>query len=111
MASLGQVISSLFLKEFVSAFFLSMRCFFAPKKTLNFPFERGPLSPRFRGEHALRRYPSGQERGIACKLCEGVCPGQCIIVGAEPRDDGRRRTTRHVLDRTTGIYCRLLEAA
>ena len=59
MASLGQAISSLFLKEFVSAFFLSMRYFFAPKKTLNYPFEKGPLSPRFRGEHALRRYPNG----------------------------------------------------
>ena len=68
MASLGQVIGSLFLKEFVSAFFLSMRYFFAPKRTLNYPFEKGPLSPRFRGEHALRRYPNGEERCIACKL-------------------------------------------
>jgi NADH-quinone oxidoreductase subunit I len=75
MASLGQVISSLFLKEFVSAFLLSMRCFFAPKKTLNYPFEKGPLSPRFRGEHALRRYPNGEERCIACKLCEADLPG------------------------------------
>jgi len=69
MALAGQAISSLFLKEFVFAFFLSMRCFFAPKKTLNYPFEKGPLSPRFRGEHALRRYPNGEERCIACKLC------------------------------------------
>jgi NADH-quinone oxidoreductase subunit I len=80
MASTRQVISSLFLKEFVSAFVLSMRCFFAPKKTLNYPFEKGPLSPRFRGEHALRRYPNGEERCIACKLCEAICPAQAITI-------------------------------
>jgi NADH-quinone oxidoreductase subunit I len=74
MASLGQVISSLFLEEFVSAFLLSMRCFFAP----------GPLSPRFRGEHALRRYPNGEERCIACKLCEAICPAQAITIEAGP---------------------------
>ena len=66
MASLSQAVSSLFLKEFVGAFFLSMRYFFAPKSTLNYPFEKGPVSPRFRGEHALRRYPNGEERCIAC---------------------------------------------
>ena len=65
----AQGIKSLFLTEFVSAFFLTMRYFFAPKATLNYPFEKGPLSPRFRGEHALRRYPNGEERCIACKLC------------------------------------------
>ena len=81
MASLGQAISSLFLKEFVSAFFLSMRCFFAPKKTLNYPFEKGPLSPRFRGEHALRRYLNGEERCIACKAVRGDLPG---AGGAQP---------------------------
>src|SRR6478752_6696441 len=84
MASCGQVISSLFLKEFVSAFFLSMRYFFAPKKTLNYPFEKGPLSPRFRGEHALRRYPNGEERCIACKLCEAICPAQAITIVEGP---------------------------
>src|SRR6476659_7489269 len=75
MASGGQVISSLFLTEFVSAFFLSMRYFFAPKKTLNYPFEKGPLSPRFRGEHALRRYPNGEER------CQEACPVDAIVEG------------------------------
>jgi len=106
MASLGQVIRSLFLKEFVSAFFLSMRYFFAPKKTLNYPFEKGPLSPRFRGEHALRRYPNGEERCIACKLCEAICPAQAITIEAGPRrNDGTRRATRYDIDMVRCIYC------
>ena len=111
MASLGQAISSLFLKEFVSAFFLSMRCFFAPKKTLNYPFEKGPLSPRFRGEHALRRYPNGEERCIACKLCEAVCPAMAITIESEVRDDGTRRTTRYDIDLTKCIFCGFCEEA
>ena len=112
MASLGQVISSLFLKEFVSAFFLSMRCFFAPKKTLNYPFEKGPLSPRFRGEHALRRYPNGEERCIACKLCEAICPAQAITIEAGPRrNDGTRRATRYDIDMVKCIYCGLCQEA
>src|SRR5216684_6691614 len=98
MAGVGQAVSSLFLKEFVSAFFMSMRYFFTPKKTLNYPFEKGPLSPRFRGEHALRRYPSGEERCIACKLCEAVCPAQAITIEAVEREDGSRRTTRYDID-------------
>ena len=80
MVLIGQGIKSLFLAEFVSAFFLSMRYFFSAKKTLDYPFERGPLSPRFRGEHALRRYPNGEERCIACKLCEAICPAQAITI-------------------------------
>ena len=68
--ALRQAVSSLFLKEFVSALFLSLRYFFSPKKTLHYPHEKGPISPRFRGEHVLRRYPNGEERCIACKLCE-----------------------------------------
>ena len=78
--SVAQGIKSLFLTEFVSAFFLAMKYFFRPKKTLNYPFEKGPLSPRFRGEHALRRYPNGEERCIACKLCEAICPAQAITI-------------------------------
>src|SRR5213075_2529409 len=73
MRPLAQIFSPLFLKEFVSALALSVRYFFKPKATLNYPFEKGPLSPRFRGEHALRRYPNGEERCIACKLCEAIC--------------------------------------
>jgi NADH-quinone oxidoreductase subunit I len=72
MASLSQSINSLFLKEFAGAIFLTMRYFFKPKATVNYPFEKGPVSPRFRGEHALRRYPNGEERCIACKLCEAI---------------------------------------
>ena len=93
MASIGQGLKSLFLAEFVSAFFLSMRYFFSKKKTLDYPFERGPLSPRFRGEHALRRYPTGEERCIAGKLCEAICPAQAITIEAEEREEsGSRRT-------------------
>ena len=102
---------ALLLTEFVSAFFLAMRYFFKPKPTLNYPFEKGPISPRFRGEHALRRYPNGEERCIACKLCEAVCPAQAITIEAEPRDDGSRRTTRYDIDMTKCIYCGLCAEA
>jgi NADH-quinone oxidoreductase subunit H len=110
--SIAQGIRSLFLTEFVSAFFLAMRYFFAPKKTLNYPFEKGPLSPRFRGEHALRRYPNGEERCIACKLCEAICPAQAITIEAGPRrNDGTRRTTRYDIDMVKCIYCGLCQEA
>ena len=112
MASLGLKIRSLFLAEFVSAFFLAMRHFFSKKKTIDYPFERGPLSPRFRGEHALRRYPNGEERCIACKLCEAICPAQAITIEAEPRrNDGTRRATRYDIDMVKCIYCGLCEEA
>ena len=96
---------SLLLSEFVSAFFLTMRYFFQPKPTINYPFEKNPISPRFRGEHALRRYPNGEERCIACKLCEAICPAQAITIEAEPREDGSRRTTRYDIDMVKCIYC------
>ena len=102
---------ALLLTEFVSAFFLAMRYFFKPKPTLNYPFEKGPISPRFRGEHALRRYPNGEERCIACKLCEAICPALAITIEAEPRDDGSRRTTRYDIDMTKCIYCGLCQEA
>ena len=102
---------SLLLSEFVSAFFLAMRYFFKPKPTLNYPFEKGPISPRFRGEHALRRYPNGEERCIACKLCEAICPAQAIVIEAEPRADGSRRTTRYDIDMVKCIYCGLCQEA
>lgn len=78
---------------------------FKEPATINYPFEKGPLSPRFRGEHALRRYPSGEERCIACKLCEAICPAQAITIEAEARADGSRRTTRYDIDMTKCIYC------
>ncbi len=112
MAKMKQTVFSLFLLEFVSAFFLAMRYFFTPKPTINYPFEKGPLSPRFRGEHALRRYPNGQERCIACKLCEAICPAQAITIEAGPRrNDGTRRTTRYDIDMTKCIYCGFCQEA
>ena len=105
MAYLDKKARQIFLWEFVQAFLLAMRYFFAPKVTLNYPFEKAPQSPRFRGEHALRRYANGEERCIACKLCEAICPAQCIVIEAEPRDDGSRRTTRYDIDMTKCIYC------
>jgi len=103
---LDQAARSLFLSEFVAAFAVGIRYMFMPKLTLNYPHEKTPLSPRFRGEHALRRYPNGEERCIACKLCEAICPAQAITIEAGPRrNDGTRRTTRYDIDMTKCIYC------
>jgi NADH-quinone oxidoreductase subunit I len=103
---------ALFLVEFVRGFALSLRYFAGPKATLNYPFEKGPLSPRFRGEHALRRYPSGEERCIACKLCEAICPALAITIEAAPRrSDGTQRALRYDLDNSKCIYCGLCEEA
>jgi NADH-quinone oxidoreductase subunit I len=108
----AQAARSLFLKEFVSATMLAMRYFFAPKATINYPHEKGPVSPRFRGEHALRRYPNGEERCIACKLCEAICPAQAITIEAGPRrNDGTRRTTRYDIDMVKCIYCGFCQEA
>lgn len=90
---------------------LTLRYFFAPKVTLNYPYQKGAISARFRGEHALRRYPNGEERCIACKLCEAVCPAQAIVIEAEERADGSRRTTRYDIDMTKCIYCGLCQEA
>src|SRR5215212_5069559 len=108
---LDQAARSLLLKEFVSGFFLAMKYFFKPKATINYPFELNYRSPRLRGEHALRRYPNGEERCIGCKLCEAVCPAQAITIKADPCDDGSRRTTRYDIDMTKCIYCGLCEEA
>ena len=109
--SVAQLLRGIFLTDFVGAFGLGMKKFFTRKLTLNYPFEKGPLSPRFRGEHALRRYPNGEERCIACKLCEAICPAQAITIEAEPRADGSRRTTRYDIDMTKCIYCGLCQEA
>ncbi|WP_017669328.1 NADH-quinone oxidoreductase subunit NuoI [Sandarakinorhabdus sp. AAP62] len=111
MTALLRSAKSLLLLEFVSGLWLTLRYVFRPKATLNYPFEKGPVSPRFRGEHALRRYPNGEERCIACKLCEAVCPAQAITIEAEPREDGSRRTTRYDIDMTKCIYCGLCQEA
>jgi NADH-quinone oxidoreductase subunit I len=106
---LDQAARAIFLTEFVSAFFLAMRYLLAPKATLNYPFEMGQVSPRFRGEHALRRYPNGEERCIACKLCEAVCPALAITIESDVRADGSRRTTRYDIDLTKCIFCGFCE--
>jgi NADH-quinone oxidoreductase subunit I len=101
---------ALFLTEFISALALAMRYFFSAKPTINYPFEKNPISPRFRGEHALRRYPNGEERCIACKLCEAICPAQAITIEAGPRrNDGTRRATRYDIDMVKCIYCGLCQ--
>ena len=105
------VIKDLFLIEIFSGLFLTLRYFFKPKVTINYPFEKGTLSPRFRGEHVLRRYDSGEERCIACKLCEAVCPAQAIIIDSEARLDGSRKTTRYDIDMTKCIYCGFCQEA
>ena len=97
------------LWEFVKAHALTLRYFFKPKATINYPYEKTPQSPRFRGEHALRRYPNGEERCIACKLCEAICPALAITIESEPREDGSRRTTRYDIDLFKCIFCGFCE--
>ncbi len=111
MSTLIQSAKQFLLLDFISAFWLALRYMGKPKPTLNYPHEKGRISPRFRGEHALRRYANGEERCIACKLCEAVCPAQAITIEAEPRDDGSRRTTRYDIDMTKCIYCGFCQEA
>merc|ERR1719337_747979 len=101
----------LMVTEIVRGFAVTLGHIFKEPATINYPFEKGPLSPRFRGEHALRRYASGEERCIACKLCEAVCPAQAITIEAEVRSDGARRTTRYDIDMTKCIYCGFCQEA
>ncbi len=111
MSRLDRAARSLFLGELLAGMRLTFKSLFKPKVTINYPYEKGPMSPRFRGEHALRRYPNGEERCIACKLCEAICPALAITIEAEPREDGSRRTTRYDIDMTKCIYCGLCEEA
>ncbi|XP_023015207.1 NADH dehydrogenase (ubiquinone) 23 kDa subunit [Leptinotarsa decemlineata] len=101
----------MFFTELFRGFGVTLAHIFKEPATINYPFEKGPLSPRFRGEHALRRYPSGEERCIACKLCEAICPAQAITIEAEERADGSRRTTRYDIDMTKCIYCGFCQEA
>ena len=105
----SRIIKIIFLIEFVKALVIAIKEIFKSKKTINYPFEKGKISPRFRGEHALRRYPNGEERCIACKLCEAVCPAQAITIESKPRADGSRKTTRYDIDMLKCIYCGLCE--
>src|SRR5947207_5231016 len=103
---------SLLLAELISGLALTLRYMFKRPVTVNYPYEKGPLSPRFRGEHVLRRYPNGEERCIACKLCEAICPAQAITIEAGPRrNDGTRRATRYDIDMVKCIYCGLCQEA
>ena len=106
---IGQALKGAALMDFIGAFGLGMKYMVAPKKTVQYPHERNPQSPRFRGEHALRRYPNGEERCIACKLCEAICPALAITIESEQRDDGTRRTTRYDIDLTKCIFCGFCE--
>jgi NADH-quinone oxidoreductase subunit I len=102
-------LKSLMLLELLQGLWLTLRYTFRPKYTLMYPYEKFPQSPRFRGIHALRRYPNGEERCIACKLCEAVCPALAITIESEPREDGQRRTTRYDIDLFKCIYCGFCE--
>ena len=104
-----KLIKSFTLFELLQGFYLTFKYMFKSKVTINYPHEKGPLSPRFRGEHALRRYPSGEERCIACKLCEAVCPAQAITIESTERSDGSRKTTRYDIDMLKCIYCGLCQ--
>merc|ERR1711977_293406 len=99
------------LTEMMRGMYAVLEQFFRAPYTIYYPFEKGPISPRFRGEHALRRYPSGEERCIACKLCEAICPALAITIESEPRMDGSRRTTRYDIDMTKCIYCGMCQEA
>ena len=110
-ARINQAVRGAALMDFAGALGLALQHIWEPKVTVQFPFERNPTSPRFRGEHALRRYPNGEERCIACKLCEAICPAQAIVIEAEPREDGSRRTTRYDIDMVKCIYCGLCQEA
>ena len=100
-----EYLRSLMLLELLAGMGLTMRHFFRPRITVNYPEEKTPKSPRFRGLHALRRYENGEERCIACKLCEAVCPALAITIDSEQREDGSRRTTAYDIDLFKCIYC------
>jgi len=101
--------SSLLLLELLKGLALTGKYLFKPKITVQYPEEKTPMSPRFRGLHALRRYPNGEERCIACKLCEAVCPAMAITIESDVRQDGTRRTTRYDIDLTKCIFCGFCE--
>ncbi|MEM6998444.1 MAG: NADH-quinone oxidoreductase subunit NuoI [Pseudomonadota bacterium] len=109
MTSIKNYIQSLFLWELLKGLQLTGRYMFKRKITVQYPEEKTPQSHRFRGLHALRRYPNGEERCIACKLCEAVCPAVAITIESEPRDDGSRRTTKYDIDLTKCIFCGFCE--
>jgi NADH-quinone oxidoreductase subunit I len=111
MSSIVQFFKSFLLLEMLQGMGVTLRNLFARKITIQYPEEKTPASPRFRGLHALRRYPNGEERCIACKLCEAVCPAKAITIESAVREDGSRRTTRYDIDLTKCIFCGFCEEA
>ncbi len=111
MKNIFKKLKSFFLLDISRGLYLTFIRMFRKSVTINYPYEKGKLSPRFRGEHALRRYPNGEERCIACKLCEAICPALAITIDAEEKEDGSRRTTRYDIDMTKCIYCGLCQEA
>ena len=111
MGSIKEIFNSLFLRELFKGMSVTGRHMFARKITVQYPEEKTPQSFRFRGLHALRRYSNGEERCIACKLCEAVCPAMAIVIDSEQRDDGSRRTTRYDIDLNKCIFCGFCEEA
>ena len=109
MNKIKRYFNSLFLLELMKGLYLTGRHMFRKKITVQYPEEKTPQSHRFRGLHALRRYPNGEERCIACKLCEAVCPAAAITIESEQREDGSRRTTRYDIDLTKCIFCGFCE--
>ena len=108
---ISRIIKTIFMADFAAGLLIAIRQIFKSKKTINYPFEKGKISPRFRGEHALRRYPNGEERCIGCKLCEAVCPALAITIDTEMRKDGTRRTTKYDIDLFKCVYCGFCEEA
>ena len=111
MTFLDRAARTLLLVELAKGMSVTLRYFFTRKATINYPHEKGPLGPRFRGEHALRRYANGEERCIACKLCEAVCPALAITIESEVREDGTRRASRYDIDLFKCVYCGFCEEA
>ena len=111
MNAVVRYLKSLMLLELFQGLGVTLHYFFQPKFTINYPEEKTPKSNRFRGLHALRRYPNGEERCIACKLCEAVCPALAITIDSTQREDGTRRTTRYDIDLFKCIYCGFCEEA
>ncbi|MGA9342015.1 MAG: NADH-quinone oxidoreductase subunit NuoI [Rhodanobacteraceae bacterium] len=109
MNRIARYLRSLLLIELIAGLWLTVKYMFKTKYTMRYPMEKIPQSVRFRGLHALRRYPNGEERCIACKLCEAVCPALAITIDSEPRADGTRRTTRYDIDLFKCIYCGFCE--
>jgi len=111
VSALTNIFKTFFLWELQKGLRLTLKNLFVKKVTIQYPEEKTPQSPRFRGLHALRRYPNGEERCIACKLCEAVCPAAAITIESEVADDGTRRTTRYDIDLFKCIYCGFCEEA